>query len=288
MNNFSMKIKKIFGNKNLVTALCFVLIGIILIVGYNLRIQQATQPIKIPYALKTISPQTKITSDMIGTMKVAKDAINKEFLYTSAKEIVGKYTNLESTVYQGSFFYKGSVVPQSELPTSILFNIPDGNTPLYLKVDMAASYYNSLVPGDFFDLYVKTIETKTTGKKVESQLILVGKLINQIKILAVRTADGKNVFGTDEAGVPAAVLFSVTEDQAELILKANYFTELQDVAEIKFEIIPRGQKYKTDTGEEVPTNITSEDLEKYINEKTKDIDVNKIKNNNNGQVTPAS
>lgn len=285
MNNFSMKIKKIFGNKNIVTALCFILIGIILIVGYNMRIKQATQPIKIPYALKTISPQTKITPDMVGTMTVARDAINKEFIYTNSKNIVDMYTNLESTIYEGSFFYKGSIVKLSELPTSVLFNVPEGNTPLYLKVDMASSYYNSLVPNDYFDLYVKTIETTTDGKKVESQLILVGKLIDKIKILAVRTADGKNVFGSDEAGIPAAVIFSVPEEQALLILKANYFTELSDIAEIKFEIVPRGTKYKTETGEEVTSNITSEDLEKYINEKTKDIDVNQIKNNKNGPVT---
>ena len=283
MNNFSMKIKKIVGNKNIVTALCFILIGIVLIIGYQWRINEATAPIKVPYALKTISPQTEITSDMVGTMSVASDAINKDLIYVNKKNIVGKYTNLESTVYEGSFFYRGSVVSKDELPTAALFNVPEGNTLLYLNVDMKTSYYNSLVPGDYFDLYVRTIEG---GKKEKTQVILAGKLINQIKILAVKTAEGKNVFGTDEDRVPAGILFSVPEEQAILIQKADYFTEFSDIAEIQFVIIPRGQKYKSETGDEVKSNITSEDLEKYINEKTKDIDVNQIKNNQNGQVTP--
>ncbi|MDD6878618.1 MAG: RcpC/CpaB family pilus assembly protein [bacterium] len=278
MNNLSLKIRKLFSNKNFVTAFCFILIGVVLIIGYKYRINEATNPVRVPYALTTISPQTEITADMIGIMSIARDAVNEDIVYTSANEVLGKYVNLESTVYAGSLFYKNAVVDKSSLASSVLLDIPDGQTLLTLKVDMKSSYYNSLVPGDYFDLYVRTIGILPDDRSSEDE-ILVGKLIDKIKILAVKTENGQNVFGGTEARTPAGVLFAVPEDQALLLMKADYFSRLSNVDDIEFVIIPRGEKYKSSTGETITSNITSEQLEKYIKDKTKDIDTKSIKEN---------
>ena len=273
MNNFSMSLKKMFANKNFVTAICFLIIGVVLIVGYNAKVNSALSPIKVPYAKVTISPQTKITEDMIGFMSVARDSINSEFIYTSYQQVLNKFTNLESTVYAGSFFYKSAVVDKENLPTSALLNVPKGETLLRLPVNMTSSYYNSLVPGDYFDLYVRTIGILPDEKNKEDEII-VGKLIDNIKILAVRASNGKNVFGTDEVLTPAGILFSLPEEQALLIRKAEYFSELSNVNYIEFIIVPRGTKYTSAGGETVTPSITSEQLEKYIKDKTKDIKIN--------------
>ncbi len=282
MNNFSMKIKKIFGNKNAVTALCFLLIGLILVVGYQWRLKSATAPMKIPYALKTIEPQTQITADMVGTVEIASDSIKKgklkDLVFTKKTSVVGKYTNLQSTIYKGSFFYKGAVVNKDELASAALLDIPEGSTLMNLDIDMKSSYYNSMVPNDYVDLYVRTIgviESETNSKK-KDQEIIVGKLIGGIKILGVKTSSGENVFGSEEKKTPAGLLFALPEKQYLLVKKAEYFSNLSNVAKIQFVVVPRGQKYKTEDGTEVPSTITSADLEKYINEKTKDIDVNQI------------
>lgn len=289
MNNFSMKIKKALGNKNVVTALCFLLIGIILIVGYQMRLNAATAPIKIPYALKTIEPQTEITSDMVGTVEIASDSIKngklKGLIYTQKKSVVGKYTNLQTTIYKGSFFYDGSIVKKDELASASLLDIPEGSTLMTLDVNMKSSYYNSLVPNDYIDLYVRTIGVIEDGKgKSKEQEIIVGKLIDKIKIIGVKTANGENVFGGNETKVPAGILFALPEEQYLLVKKAEYFSKLSNVASIQFVVVPRGQKYKTEDGTEVTSTVTSAELEKYINDKTKDIDVNDILNNNNPDV----
>ena len=284
MNNLSLKLKKLLGNKNVVTALCFIIIGVVLIFGYNMRVNQATSPVKVPYALKTISPQTKITEDMIGTMEVARDSVNKVegAIILDKRLIVGKYVNLESTIYEGSFFYTSAVSTTDDLPTSPLLKMADNQTLVSLDVNMKTSYYNSIVPGDYVDLYVRTIGKLGKDDKVNE--ILVGKLIAGIKVLAVKDENGQNVFGTDEKRTPAGVIFAVPEEQYLLIKKADYFTKLQDVAEIQFVLVPRGKKYQKDDGTEITSAITSEQLQEYINDKTKDIDVNEIINNNNGQV----
>jgi len=276
MNNLSLKIKKILSNKNAVTALGFLLIGIIIIFSYNFRLKSATSPIEVPYALVTIEPQTQITADMIGKLSIARDAVNKEYMHIDASEIINRYTNIESTIQKGSFFYRGAVAEKNQLPNTALFDVPDGYTILILPVDMYKSYFNSLVPGGYFDLYVKTIGTLVDEKKKDDEII-VGKLIDKIKILAVKTAEGKNAISGEETRTPAGILFAVPEEQALLLMKAEYFSKLEDTFAIEFDIVPRNPE---DKGEETtgPT-ITSQQLQDYINEKTKDIDVNEIKNN---------
>lgn len=280
MDNFILKLKKALTNKNFVTAIAFLLIGVVLIVGYNMRIDAATAPIKVPFANQTIPPQTKITSDMIGTMSIASDAVDKDVIFTEINDIKNLYTNIESTIYQGSFFYKGALVAKESLPSSALLDVPEGQTLLHLSVNMTTSYFNSLIPGDYFDLYVRTIGVLPGDKKKEND-ILVGKLFDNIRILAVKTANGENVFGGTETKIPAAVLFALPEDLALLTMKAQYFDKLNGVSNIEFVIVPRGTKPKSDDGTELVPNMTSDELEEYIKDKTKDIDIKEIKKNNN-------
>lgn len=280
MNNLSFKIKRALSNKNVVTILGFILIGVILVVFYNYKLKIATTPVQVPYVMETIEPQTKITKDKIGYKKIARDAVDVELIYTDINDIINKYTNLETTLYEGSFFYKKAIVDKDDLPGLSVLDIPEGETLLSLKVNMTSSYYNSLLPGDYFDLYIRTIGTLTDEKK-KSDEIIVGKLIDKIKILAVKTENGQNVFGSsDETRVPAGILFSIPEEQALLLMKADYFSKLDDVFAIEYVIIPRGKKYEPENKDEtVVSTITSDQLQDYIEAHTKDIDLNEIKNN---------
>ena len=70
MNNFSTGLKKFFSNKNTVTVIGILLAIVILYIGYNWRVNQAINPITVPYATTTITAGTQITEDMIGTMEV--------------------------------------------------------------------------------------------------------------------------------------------------------------------------------------------------------------------------
>ena len=271
MNNFSMSLKKMFSNKNFVTAICFMIIGVVLIVGYNWRVESAINPIKVPYATKDIPPRTKITPDYIDYIEVARDSVNEEYIILNdQQDIVNKYSNLNSTIYKGSFFYKGAVVEKNEIAGQAITEVKEGLTPLTFKIDMFSSYYNSLVPGDYFDLYVRTIGSMP-GEKNKKEEIIVGKLVENIMILAVTTSDGKPAHSADATGEPEAIQFAVPEDIALLILKAQKFSELTDVKYIEFIIVPRGNKFPGATDK--IAEISSAQLEEYINDKTKDIKI---------------
>ena len=245
MNNLNAsKITNFLKNKNTVTAICAVLIVVILLVAYKIRVDRATTPSKIPVANVTIQPRTEIPADMISYISVPKSALNGNY-YSNISALVGKYTNVNTIIPQGSLFYAEAVISKEELPDAILYEKPEGETLYNLAVNMRSTYTNSILPGNYIDLYITTKENNKA---------LVGKLLSNIKVLAVKTSDGKNVFeNTEEVRVPATVYFSVPEEQFLLLrsIEAINSYSAYDTAtgSSKIDVIP------------VPTSVSDKGLE---------------------------
>ena len=133
------------------------------------------------------------------------------------------------------------------MPDSAFADIPDGYTIFSLKVDLHSTYGNSIYPGNYIDLYLKT--TDSTNK------VVFGKLISSIKVLAVKDSAGNHVFETTVGDrTPSELLFAVTDDMFLLLKKAEY---------INCEItpIPRNASYSANPGE---TSVASDYLRDFI------------------------
>ena len=99
---------------------------------------------------------------------------------------------------------------------------------------MLTSYTNSILPGNYIDIYLSTKETDKA---------LVGKLLENVKILAVKTSEGLNVFeDSTDARTPHVIIFSLPEEYHLLLRKINAINSYSIAsAESKFsriEIIP--------------------------------------------------
>lgn len=252
MGNLGFKLKKFLQNKNTVTLIGTVLVIVILYFGYNWRINQAITPVKIPSAKTTIQPRTKITEDMIEYVEVLPGMIQSNTIRQVAN-IVGKWSNYNTVIPKGSLFYTETVVSADELPDSALVGIPDGYTPFYLSVTTATTYGNSIFPNNYIDIYFKALDED--GKP------MVGKLIENIKVLAVKDRNGKHVFeNSDEERTPAVIIFAVPEDMHILLREASY---LANIKEIAAEIIPvpTTQSYSAEPG---TIRLASTELKNYI------------------------
>ena len=97
MNNITVGLKKFFTNKNTVTVVGVLLAVIVLYVGYNMRVKQATNPISVAYAKQTISPGVQITEDMVGVTQVPP-AMIKGNVITNVASVFGKYTSVDSII----------------------------------------------------------------------------------------------------------------------------------------------------------------------------------------------
>lgn len=262
MNNLTNNIKKFLSNKNTVTILGVVLAVFILYFFYNYRVNQATKPINVPYALVTIEPGTKITSEMVGTMKVPP-AMLTDGVIRDVASVVGKYPNVDSVIPEGSLFYSRSVVEKDQLPDSIILDYPKGYTLYNLAVDSRSTYGNSIYPGNYIDIYLKITRKVADGStNQDDNKIMYAKFIENVKVLAVRDSSGKNVFAnTDEEVTPAMIIFALPEEDYVLLKKAEV------LATYNSEIVPvpTAESLEDDPAD---VQVSSKSLKDYINQIT--------------------
>lgn len=252
------KLKQILSNKNTVTVIAALLIVLVLYFFYNWRLNQATSPIKVPYANQTINPRTKITSDMISYVDIPSASI-KGNVITNANDIINKYTNVNASIPAGSLIYQSQIVRQEELPDSFLIDIEEGYIPYNFDVDIKSTYGNSIYPGNYVDVYFKGIQD---GK------LMVGRLLENVKVLAVKDSGGRHVFEySDSERTPSQIIFAVTPEIHLLLRKAEYING------VKIILVPNNTSLKLeDSEEEVAITVKSETIKNYIEERSVYVD----------------
>ncbi len=257
MNNLNASLKKFFGNKNTITILGVILCIFILYIGYNYRINKVVTLVRVPYANQNIQPKTLITTEMVSYMEVPKAFLVGSY-YSDANSIVGKYSNYNTMIAQGSLFYQSLLVDEKYLPDNSLQNVPEGYTVVNYPVNISTTYANSMMPGEYINIYYKSVNDE--GK------IMFGKFISNIEILAVKDSSGQHVFeSTDEARVPAYMLFAVPESTHLLLRKALYLTDY----DVELLLVPNTQTLT----EEDAVIVNSTDIENFILDKTQMVDV---------------
>lgn len=250
MNNLLVSVKRFFRNKNTVTILGVLVILGLLYWGYSSRVNGAVQPVEIPVAAVTIQPRTEITADMIKTIEVPSIVINTN-VYQSVEALIGKYTNVNSVIPEGSMFYFQTVIDKQSLPDSAFVEVGEGKVPYLFSVDLESSFVNSIYPGNKIDIYMKA-EDKS-GK------IMVGKLIADLEVVAVKDSNGRDVFeNTEEERQASYFVFGLDEEIHILMRKATYLSGVELIP------VPHGGQVASD-GE---TRVSTEYLRNYINANT--------------------
>lgn len=284
MKNLLFNIKKFLANKNTVTVLGVFLGVLVLYFGYNFRVQQAIKPQRIPYALKTIQPRQKITEDMVGYVDVPPAMIVGNVI-KGANLIIGKYANYNTLIPEGSLFFSNAVISATDLPDSSFIDIPEGYVPFSLPVTVESTYGNSIFPGNYINLYLKALDP--SGK------IMIGKLVENVKILDVKDSKGQHVFeNTEDARTPSTLIFAVPEELHLLLRKAYYLSNVSGVNAVLIPV-PNTLSY---TGEVGAIAVANQYLKNYIELQTSYVpedqlpdldgnDDNNTEDNNNENVT---
>ena len=214
MGNIQVTLQRLLKNKNTVTIIGVIVIMALLYFGYKAQIDSKVNPVQVPVARETIQPKTLIKSDMIDYVDVAPVVLGENVLQYDT-DIIGKYTNYNTVVPQGSMFYEETVVSKDELPDSSFVKVKKGEVVYNFPVDMDSSYGNSIFPGNKIDIYMKA--------EAENGQIMVGKLIENIEVLDVKDSSGQHVFeNSEEQRTPAFLIFGVKDDINILLRKASY------------------------------------------------------------------
>ena len=275
-------------NKNTVTIIASILIVIVLIVGYNYRVNNAVSMVKVPYAKVEIPEKTEITDGMVDSINVPRDAIRGNVVGSKADIIypdgsVKWYTKVNTMIPEGSLFYYDAITKEEHLPDSSLYMLEEGETLNYITVDLLSSYSNSIKPGQYIDIYASL---------QYNQRNQVARLFKNIKILAVKTADGKNVFEDGVERTPYVIFFGLPEEEDMFLKKIHTINslgggKLEDtsvsISQIVLTPIPTGVK---DVGEseKLEVKITSDALKTMVDELVLDITKTKSGTDSGGQV----
>lgn len=251
MNNLVIGLKRFFKNKNVLTVILIIVILVVLYIGYSTSIKSKTNPVNVPVAAKKINPETQITSEDVTFKTVANSMVGEGTVLNSAA-IIGKYTNLNVTVPEGSMFYNEWLVEGENLPGNWIeqLDYSAGQLGYYMNVDIVKTLGNSVLPNSYIDIYMKAED--------ENGTIMFGKLMKNAKVLVVHDSNGNNVFGeASELKVPTNIGFAVNQDMYILLKKAEYL-------KLELVIAPRGYTVPT----EDYVIVTSKTLRDYIDAQT--------------------
>jgi len=260
-NSSVIKLKRALKNKNTVTVICVMLIVVILLVGYQTRINGATKPIAVCYAKEEIQPRQQITDDKIGTKQIASAAVENT-VYRNCNEVRNQYANYNTIIPKGSMFYNGTVIPAADLPDAALRDIPNGYTLYSMQVDMNSTYMNSLLPDNYIDIYVLT---KDPGGKA-----VVGKFLSNVKIRAVRDANGLNVFeNSSERRIPSRLFIAVPDEQFLLLKRVETINQNGIGSRITLTPVPIAVITEGDSS--LTPTVSSKYLEEYVTALSKEV-----------------
>lgn len=265
MGNIVTTIKRFLSNKNTVTIIGVLLGIVVLYIGYNYRVKTAVETISIPYAKKAISPTSKITSEDVGTMEVLKSMANSsKTLLKSYNDVISQsktYCASErSAIPEGSFFYTDQVKECSAINSNVLDNMPEGYRPITLDVNLQKTYGNSMYPGDYIDLYIRTQD--------DSGKLIYGEFITKLPILDVRDSNSQSLFfgnANTNSTVPAILLFAVPNYDASGTNLYLLLSKATRLPKIELVPVPGNRSYTNEVGE---TKVSSEYLKNLILEQT--------------------
>ena len=260
MGNF----KKFLKNKNTVTILGVLACLVILYAGYTMRINQKTALIDVYYANQTIQPKTLITEEMVSRMSVPESFIKGTY-YRNYNDIVGKYSNYNTIIAEGSIFYSDLLIEEENLPDAMFYEVNEGERIVSFPVTTESTYGNSIMPSNKVDIYVKLME----GDKV-----IYGQYFEKVEILAVKDSTGKNVFeSSEEEREPSHVYFSLEEAKYLLFSSLQYIQNYYETYEIEIVLVPNTMEFKTE--DPIATEVTSDYLYDFTLDKIKQIDEQK-------------
>lgn len=264
MSNILIGVKKFISNKNVVTVLGLVLIVGIIYFSYNTTVKEKTNPITVYVASKTISPNTLITKDMVKRTMLPASAVTSNVWRTEG-DIVGKYSSMNSVIPAGSLFYKEVTIAAADKVDAIYDGLKKDEVLYNFPVSMVSTYGNTIAPGNVVDIYMKAVD--------DSGEIMVGKLLENVKILSVKDNNGNDVF-SDLANKtsPAFIYFGVTEDVHILLRKASYLTNKG----VELFPVPHGTVVSE---EELTMKVSTQYLRDFINAHTVTIDETPVDDN---------
>lgn len=205
--------------KNKVAMTLFLIFGLccFAFVGYNITVKSATQSVKVPVTSTFLESGTVIKQEDITYLEISKNLVNKD-IYTT-DELIGMIVRGGSSLAKGSLFYAELLENPKEMRNISMYKLNANEVALPIEVNIETSYNNALKEGHVIDLYFSGTGVEEENEK---EKVIYGKLVNNVRILAVYDKDGISL-NRQDASNAATVIVALNTDEADLIGRAKVF-----------------------------------------------------------------
>lgn len=257
MNNFGIAFKKFITNKNTVTIVGIIVILVLLYYGYDRTVKKSVDPIQVPVAKNRMISKHLITNDDIAYKKVSKVVVGENVIQNSS-QIINKMVNINVTIPKGSMFYSEWLIDKEDYPGEWIeaSDFENGEEVFYFSTDTVKTFGNSVLPHSYIDIYMKAED--------ENGNIMYGKLLENIEVLVVHDASGKNVFAdANNIKTPRYLGFALSAEYYRLLTKATFLSNHG----IELILAPQGSTPQT-VGDTSSVYVGSETLKAYIEANT--------------------
>ncbi len=257
--------KKFLGNKNVVTLLGMIVIVVVLYMFYLWRVRSAVNFKDVIIAEKNIDRMTEIDRSMYKKEGIPDKALIGNVIYNES-QLAGKFSGVNSYIPIGSFFYyssannAGNIVDKYDLPTAFLFEFDlDKDIVAYnYKVNTQVTYANSVLPGNYIDVYLRIAKSNASGDIKYT----FGKLVENVKVLSVKDGSGRNVFtNTNETRTPSMIIFGVEREINKYLRTAETL-----IGDVEIIIVPTNVNFTDEDPANYETAMTTQELKDYLDE----------------------
>jgi len=210
-------------------------------VGSVLAARQQVMPTQVILAKQDIPPYTKITKEMVNSIKLPKRGIPPGVAH-KLQEVEGKYPVYGIPV--NGYFFMNKVKTASELPEGALVKVKGTQDVVGLRVDQYKALGGAIRSGQKVDLWVVI-------RKAKDGRPFVGRLFAGVPVLSTRDSRGNDMEETYKAiekdptqatklpKVPSTLLLAVEKEKTNY-----YFTAL-----VVGEVWPVGESISPDFSE---------------------------------------
>ena len=256
--------KKLLGNKNVVTLLGMIVIVIVLYIFYRWRVNSAVNFQNVVMATKNIDRMTELDRSMYKVEGIPETAIIGNVIY-NADQLNGKFSGVNSYIPIGSFFYyssensAGNVVDKYDLPIAFLFEFDlDKEIVAYnYLVNNETTYSNSVLPGNYIDVYLRIAKESDAGDVKYT----FGKLVENVKVLSVKDGSGRNVFSPEQTRSPAMIIFGVDVETNKYLRTAETL-----IGNVEIIIVPTNVNLFDNDPSTYETAMTTQELKDFLDD----------------------
>lgn len=197
--------------KTIISCTGLILLAISNVFLFKTALEKSIDLVEVYVASSNIAPRIQITEEMIETISIPSAYLNFNTILNK-EEIIGKWTEIQGMIPQGSLFYKTMLYDEEELPDMPSLLLKEDQVVYSMTTDLVSCAGNSLIPNQKVDIYC-TIELQRNKP-------IVDLLIKNVRILSLKDRNGIDMDNEKSQSVPYVITVALDKDQISILSSA--------------------------------------------------------------------